>query len=814
MRSYPFAEIESKWRKKWAEEGLYTTNMQKIDKKCYCLVMFIYTSGDKMHIGHWYNYGPTDTWARFKLMQGYNVFEPIGYDAFGLPAENYAIKEGVHPAISTAENISFIREQLKVVGAMYDWSKEIDTSSPKYYKWTQWLFLQLYHQGLAYRKKAPVNWCPSCQTVLANEQVIDGRCERCDSEVTKRDLKQWFLKITDYAERLLEGLDRIDWPEKTKIMQRNWIGKSVGAEIDFKLAGGEDSLPVFTTRPDTLYGATYLVLAPEHPLVETLTVPSRRKEVAAYIEKTKRESEIERTSLEKEKAGVFTGGYAVNPINGGKIPIWISDYVLLTYGTGAVMAVPAHDQRDYEFALKFNLPVRWVIRPADGELGDRGEAFVEYGVMFNSKRFDGLPSEVGGKRVVEALQERHLAKPKVNYRLRDWLISRQRYWGAPIPIVYCEKCGEVPVQESDLPVKLPFEVDFKPTGTGESPLTTSPEFVQARCPRCGGPARREVDTMDTFVCSSWYYLRYPNPNCADRPFDSELVSKWLPVDQYVGGAEHAVMHLLYARFITKVLYDKGLINFDEPFLKLRHQGIITRAGAKMSKSKGNVVRPEEYIAEYGSDSFRMYLMFMGNFELGGDWDSSGINGVFRFLNRVYRLIDGKSFQQNEDFKPTSQADKALWRKLNYTIKRCSQDLEEFHFNTAIASLMELVNNLYSYPHPQSTFFAFCLQRLLLLLAPFAPHLCEELWHRTGGDESIFLQPWPTYNPEALKQEEITVVIQVNGKLRSEIRVSPYIEEEELKEMVVNDKRVKGYVRGNRIARFIIVPRKLVNLVVR
>ena len=814
MKKYPFAAIESKWRKRWEEEGLNTTDMQKVEKKCYCLVMFIYPSAEKMHIGQWYNYGPTDTWARFKRMQGYNVFEPIGYDAFGLPAENYAIREGIHPAISTAENISFIREQLKVIGAMYDWSKEIDTSSPQYYKWTQWLFLQLYQQGLAYQKKAPVNWCPSCQTVLANEQVIDGRCERCDSPVTKKDLKQWFFKITDYAERLLTGLDKVDWPEKTKVMQRNWIGKSVGVEVDFQLAESGDTLKVFTTRPDTLFGVTYMVLAPEHPLVGKATIPSQRKKVELYTEKTKRESEIERTSLEKEKTGVFTGGYALNPINGEKIPIWISDYVLITYGTGAVMAVPAHDQRDYEFAQKFGLPLRWVIKPAARELGERGKAFVDYGVIFNSPGFDGLSSELGGRKMVEFLQKRGLAEPKVHYRLRDWLISRQRYWGAPIPIVYCEKCGLVPVPESDLPVELPLDVDFKPTGTGESPLATSSEFVQTRCPRCGGPARREVDTMDTFVCSSWYYLRYPNPDYTSGPFDPELVSKWLPVDQYVGGAEHAVMHLLYARFITKVLYDKGLIDFDEPFLRLRHQGIITRAGAKMSKSKGNVVRPEEYIAKYGSDTFRMYLMFMGNYEQGGDWDSSGINGVFRFLNRVYRLFEGEDLTQSEEFLLTSKEEKALWWRLNYTIKRCTQEIEEFHFNTAIASLMELVNDLYKYRPVQSSFYSFCLKKLILLLAPFAPHLSEELWQRAGGEGSVFLQPWPTYDPEALKEVERTVVIQVNGKLRSEIKVSPHIDEEKLKEAVLNERKVKRYIEGKEIVRFVMIPGKLVNIVVR
>ncbi|MCK4272477.1 leucine--tRNA ligase, partial [bacterium] len=620
MAGYPFRAIEKKWQNYWEEHGLNKVDLNDERRKLYCLVMFSYPSGEKLHTGHWYNYGPTDTWARYKRLCGFNVFEPMGYDAFGLPAENYAISHGVHPAISTTENISQIRKQLKAIGAMYDWDKEIDTSSPEYYRWTQWLFLQLYKKGLAERKKAPVNWCPSCKTVLANEQVVEGYCERCGESVTHKDLEQWFFKTTVYADRLLEDLARIDWPEKTKIMQRNWIGRSEGVEVIFRAAESEQKIPVFTTRPDTLFGVTYMVLAPEHALVQELTKAEHKGEVFDYVEKARRESEIQRTSTEKEKTGVFTGVYAINPINDERIPIWIADYVLLTYGTGAVMAVPAHDQRDFEFAKKFDLPIREVIRPRGaGEGRTLKEAFVESGVMVNSADFDGLSSEEGWQGIADALEKAVIGRRCVNYKLRDWLISRQRYWGAPIPIVYCEDCGIVPVPEADLPVLLPKDVDFTPKGTEESPLATNPAFVRTACPRCGAPGRREVDTMDTFVCSSWYFMRYLSPYRSESAFDPDLVKKWCPVDQYVGGAEHAVMHLFYARFFIKALRDIGLVDFDEPFIRLFNQGTMVYRGGKMSKSKGNVIAPDEYVAELGADAVRGYLMFIGPWGLGGEW---------------------------------------------------------------------------------------------------------------------------------------------------------------------------------------------------
>jgi len=814
---YPFKEIEKKWQSYWEASKLYETDLSKTDKKLYVLVMFLYPSGDRLHIGHWYNYGPTDTWARYKRMQGYNVFEPIGYDAFGLPAENYAIKKGIHPAISTAENIRNIREQLKAIGAMYDWSKEINTSSPEYYKWTQWIFLQLYKNGLAYRKKAPVNWCPSCQTVLANEQVIDGRCERCDSEVTRRDLEQWFFKITAYADRLLEGHDRIQWPEKTIIMQKNWIGRSEGALITFQVADSDLTFDVFTTRPDTLFGVTYMVLAPEHPLVEKITTPEQRDEVARYVEFARKESEIERTSTEKEKTGVFTGAYAVNPINNEKIPIWIADYVLLSYGTGAIMAVPGHDQRDFEFAKKFNLPIRIVISP-DPNVSDYPleQAYTEKGYMVNSGPFNGLTSEEGGKKVTEYLERIGKGKFHVAYKLRDWLISRQRYWGAPIPIIYCSDCGEVPVPEEDLPVELPMEVKF--TGKGESPLATVPDFVNTQCPKCGKPARREVDTMDTFVCSSWYFLRYLTPHLDTAPWDRDLADKWLPVDQYVGGAEHAVMHLLYARFITKVMYDLGYIGFDEPFQRLFHQGVITNKGAKMSKSRGNVVNPDQFIEKYGSDVFRMYLMFMGSYEEGGDWSDEGITGIHRFINRIWRFVH--DYVQNPAKGGEEEKAQKLERIRHYTIKEVTQDLERFHFNTAISRLMEFFNALSSYRNElpiekqNKSIMDRCLETFILLLAPFAPHFGEEIWEKLGKKPSIFNASWPNYDEKMLKQDKISIVIQVNGKLRDQVVVDADAEENQIFELAQNAPKAKKYLQGKEIIKRIYVPRKLVNFVVK
>ncbi len=812
---YPFREIEEKWQRRWQETGLYRTDMSKTEKKLYCLVMFLYPSADKLHIGHWYNYAPTDSWARFKRMQGYNVFEPMGYDAFGLPAENYAIKKGVHPAISTAENIRYIRKQLERLGAMYDWDKEIDTSSPRYYKWTQWFFLKLLERGLAYRATAPVNWCPQCQTVLANEQVIDGHCERCSTEVTRRDLEQWFFRITDYAERLLQGHTKLQWPEKTIIMQRNWIGRSEGAQIRFRLKDYDDVIEVFTTRPDTLFGATYMVLAPEHPLVEKITSEEQRSLVSEYVEACRRKTEIERTSTEKEKTGVFTGAYAINPINGKQIPIWIADYVLLYYGTAAVMAVPAHDQRDFEFAVKYGLPIVGVIQPPEGALAPAGRAYEGPGLLINSGPFSGQDWKEGGRAIVEALKREGLADFKVTYRLRDWLISRQRYWGAPIPIVYCDGCGIVPVPEKDLPVLLPPNPKF--TGRGESPLATVPEFVNTSCPRCGGPARREVDTMDTFVCSSWYFFRFPNPHCDDKPFDPEVVDKWLPVDQYVGGAEHAVMHLLYARFFTMALKDMGLVKFDEPFLRLVHQGTITNRGAKMSKSHGNVVNPEPYLDRYGSDAFRMFMMFMGDYTEGGDWSDEGIAGIYRFLNRVWRLVEAYCANPPQG-EETEQAQEVLHAQ-HRTVQAMTRDLERFHFNTAISRLMEFVSVLYDYSEKlpvqaqNRSVLGGAMRTLVQCLAPFAPHLGEELWEKIGGTYSVFDSGWPTYDEKLAARETVTVVFQVNGKLRSSAVVQRGLAQEELRRLALQDERVQRFVGGRSVRRVVVVPDRLVNVVV-
>jgi len=816
MSQYPFKEIEKKWLKYWEENSLYKTNISDIKKKLYALVMFIYPSGDRLHIGHWYNYGPTDTWARFKRMQGYNVLEPMGYDAFGLPAENFAIKKDVHPAKSTSENIRQIKEQLKSIGAMYDWSREIDTSSPEYYKWTQWLFLQLYKNGLAYRKKAPVNWCPSCQTVLANEQVIEGTCERCENEVTRRELKQWFFKITDYAERLLKDHDKIDWPEKTILMQKNWIGRSEGALIKFKLAELNENIEVFTTRPDTLFGVTYMVFAPEHPLVTKITTKDRVEDIEKYIKETRKHTEIERTSAVIEKTGVFTGAFATNPVNNERIPIWIADYVLLSYGTGAVMAVPAHDQRDFEFARKYKLEIREVIKPKNEESNLEKEAFVEKGIMVNSNQFNGMDSKIGIEKITKYLEKNKVGKKHVTFKLRDWLISRQRYWGAPIPIIFCEKCGEVPADEKDLPVKLPEKVNF--TGKGESPLTTAPDFINTGCPKCKSPAKREVDTMDTFVCSSWYFLRYLSPQNNEIPWEKEKVNQWLPVDQYVGGAEHAVMHLLYARFITKALYDLKFIGFDEPFKKLIHQGTITNNGAKMSKSRGNVVNPDVFLKEYGSDTFRMYMMFMGSYEDGGDWSDEGITGISRFLTRIWRLV--KDFKSTENVVFEKEESKKLYQVKHYTIKEVTNDLERFHFNTAISRLMEFYNTITDYQakikleNQNIEVISNSIETLITLLAPFAPHIVEELWTILNKKPSIFNVKWPEYDDKILVKEQITIVVQINGKLRAQINVDANIEKDELLTEVINLEKIKKYINNRNILKKIVIPKKLVNLVVK
>ena len=820
--TYPFKDIDPKWRRYWEENKLYNTDLSKIEKKLYSLVMFSYPSGERLHVGHWYAFALPDTWTRKKQMEGYNIFEPMGFDSFGLPAENYAIKTGIHPAISIEENVNDIREQLKEIGGMFDWSRELATSDPAYYKWTQWLFLRFFEKGMAVRKEAPVNWCPSCKTVLANEQVINGACERCETQIIRKNLKQWFLRITHYAERLLAGLDKIDWPEKTRIMQRNWIGRSEGAEIVFIEEKTGQKIPVFTTRADTLFGVTYLVLAPEHPLVGSLTTPDPKIDVERYIHRAQTLSEIDRQSTLAEKTGVFIGSYCRNPINGNRVPIWIADYVLYSYGTGAVMAVPAHDQRDWEFARKFNLGIKQVIKPADGSNLDPGKsAFIEYGRMMNSGEFDNLPSADGMKKVTEKLKEIGAGDFKVSYKFRDWLISRQRYWGAPIPIIRCPKCGDVPVPDVELPVLLPDIDDFKPADDGRSPLAKSPTFVRVKCPDCGGEAERETETMDTFVDSSWYFLRYLNPKYENGPWDPDLARNWLPVDMYIGGAEHAVMHLLYARFFCMFLHDIGLIEFDEPFSKLRHQGMITNKGAKISKSRGNVINPDRFTALYGSDTFRMYLMFMGSYAHGGDWDDSGIIGIARFLGRVYRLIlqkaDKARISQTLSYSNIKDKDPNLNYRLNLTIKRAADDIDNLEFNTAVAALMELVNDLYKADeegHGDTELFCFAIKQLILIMAPMAPHLAEELWQMIGGNPSVFDQPWPGYDESALELKNITMVVQVNGKLRGSFAVPADCTENDLFDLAAKDEKVAAHFKNRSIIKRIFVPGKLLNIVVK
>jgi leucyl-tRNA synthetase len=806
-------EVDQKWQDKWSETKLYKFDENNLGKKLYVLEMFSYPSGSKLHAGHWFNYGPVDSWARMKKMQGYNVFQPMGFDAFGLPAENFAIKTGVHPKDSTEKNIATMETQLKAMGAMFDWDHEVVTCRPDYYKWTQWVFLKLYEKGLAYKKKAPVNWCPSCNTVLANEQVQDGTCERCESVVTKKDLSQWFLKITDYSEELLEKLDGLDWPEKTKSMQKHWIGKSTGAEVTFKVDDSQIEFSVFTTRVDTLFGVSYVVLAPENVLVDALTKSEYKDAVEAYKDLAKKQTDIERQSITREKTGVFTGSYAINPINGRKVPIWIADYVLNTYGTGAVMAVPAHDDRDYAFAKKFDLSIERVIA------GGEGLPFTEHGTLVNSEEFNGLATNDAKVAMVKKLASINLGKEKINYRLRDWLVSRQRYWGAPIPIVYCEKCGEVAVPEEQLPVTLPYNVEFSPDG--KSPLAKSEEFMQTTCPKCGGPAHREADTLDTFVCSSWYYLRYVDNKNSEKAFDPELINKMLPVDKYVGGPEHACMHLLYARFVTKALRDMGYLNFDEPFLSLTHQGLILGPdGLKMSKSKGNTIAPDEYIKQYGSDVFRMYLMFGFGYTEGGAWSDDGIRSIAKFVDRIERALDSSREKINNfsDTKTTiDKEEKELIYSKHFAIKGVSEDAEILQFNTSIARLMEFTNALSKY-NTVSTVNTEVLKETIIdflkLLAPFAPHFAEEQWSLLDLPYSIFNEKWPVFNPEALIKDEVEIAIQVNGKIKSRIYVASDSTEEVIKASSLDNEDVKIAIDGKTIVKVIVIKGRLVNIVVK
>jgi leucyl-tRNA synthetase len=810
-------EIEKKWQQKWAEDGLYEVTEDSSRPKWYALTMFPYTSGD-LHIGHWYAMAPSDVHARFKRMQGYNVLHPMGFDAFGLPAENAAIKRGIHPFTWTMQNVDNMRRQLKSIGAIYDWNREVVTCLPEYYQWTQWFFLKLYEAGLAYRGKAPVNWCSNCQTVLANEQVVNGFCERCGTVVTRRDLEQWFFRITKYADELMQH-DSIDWPERIKMMQRNWVGRSVGAEIAFSLdypGMSEKEIRVFTTRPDTVFGVTFMVLAPEHPLVAKLTTPERTAEVEDYIERSRRQTDIERLSAEKEKEGVFVGAYVTNPLNGDRVPIWTGDYVLMSYGTGVVMGVPAHDERDFVFARKYNLPIPVVIAPPGWQGEELSEAYTEPGTMVNSGQFNELPSEPGMEAVCDFLETRGWGKRTVSYRLRDWLISRQRYWGAPIPIVYCERCGIVPVPEPDLPVLLPENAEFKPTG--ESPLKYCSEFVNTTCPRCSAPARRETDTMDTFMCSSWYFLRYASPHYEAAPFDSDKLKYWLPVDLYTGGAEHAVMHLFYARFFIKALRDMGLVSFGEPFQRLFNQGVIIVEKQKMSKSRGNVITPDEYVAELGADAVRAYLMFVAPWEQGGEWDDSGLSGISRWLNRLWHLVlDGYSADESVDKVAKEEAERNLSRITHQTIRKVTGDLERMRFNVMISALMELTNYLARVKEAGSVSSAAwegAIKTLLLLLAPTAPHLAEELWQRLGNDYSIHRQRWPEWDEVLARDEEITLVVQVNGKLRDRITVPVSITEAEAKKLARESKRVTAHLEGKTVVKEIYVPGKLLNIVVK
>ena len=847
---------DRKWQKRWEEQKIAAFDWDNIGRKLYVLEMFSYPSGAKLHVGHWYNYALSDSWARMKKMQGYEVFQPMGFDAFGLPAENYAIKTGIHPQDSTLENIATMEKQLREMGGMFNWDHELATCMPEYYRWNQWLFLQLYKNGLAYRKNAPVNWCPSCNTVLANEQVeADHTCERCGAVVVRKNLTQWFFRITKYADELLEKLDTLDWPERTKKIQQHWIGRSEGAQISFgaekdgEIVKDEDGNPVklnvFTTRADTLYGVSYVTVAPESEWCDLLTTDERRAEVTAYQEATQRVSEIDRMSTVREKTGTFIGSYAIHPLTGERVPIWTSDYVLAGYGTGVVMAVPAHDERDYEFAKKFDLPIKRVIVPEDGSEAEL--PFVEDGKLVNSDKYNDLTSADARAALVDDMAKEDKAVAKVNYRIRDWLVSRQRYWGTPIPIVYCEDCGVVPVPEEDLPVKLPYDVDFTPDG--ESPLKKSEAFVNTTCPKCGKPAKRDVDTLDTFVCSSWYQFRYVDNKNSEQPFRKDLVNRMCPVDKYIGGAEHAAMHLLYARFITKALRDMGYLDFDEPFRSLIHQGtILGTDGQKMSKSRGNTVSPDDYIKNYGSDVFRLYLGFGFAYTDGGPWSDESLKAIAKFVNRVERLVEqvveetperaewAAALQRfwtehrvfpDEDKAVTQdparvfdseidKADKPCHYTRHYTIQQVTTDAERFQFNTSVARLMEYLNALQDRAkdsrHDREYLYS-AVADMIRLLAPFAPHFSEEMAERMGFTESLFLLPWPKFNADALKRDTIEIAVQKNGKLVGRMDVAADIDAAAAEELVRSHPDFDSWLDGKTLRKVIYVPKRLVNLVV-
>lgn len=806
MSVYNFKEVESKWQKIWKDNNQYKMDTAQTEKpNYYTLEMFPYPSG-KIHMGHVRNYSIGDVVARFKKMEGYNVLHPMGWDSFGLPAENAAIKHGIHPHKWTMENIEEMKEQLNLLGISYDWDKEVATSTPEYYRFTQEIFLKFLEHGLAYKKKSYVNWCPSCETVLANEQVVQGACERCKATVLKKDLEQWYFKTTEFAEELLNDLDTLDgWPEKVKTMQKNWIGKSTGADLVFDIDGTDKSMTVFTTRPDTTYGVTYMVLAPEHELVKELVAGTEYEaDVEAFVQKMHTMTEIERTAADVEKEGMFIGRYVINPLNGKKVPLWIANYVLVEYGTGAIMAVPAHDERDRDFAEKYNLDIIDVI--------------TEDNKMINSEEFNGLDASEGFEGIIDKLEKEGRGKRTINYRLRDWLVSRQRYWGCPIPVVYCDECGIVPVKKEDLPVLLPTDVEF--TGKGESPLTTSKQFMSTTCPHCGKPARREVDTMDTFVDSSWYFLRYVDSNNENEPFSKELVNRWHPVDQYIGGVEHAIMHLLYARWFVKAFKSMGMADFNEPFKNLLTQGMVLMDGSKMSKSKGNTVSPMDIIDEYGADTARLFVLFAAPPERDLDWSEQGVDGCFRFLNRVYRLVDELAdvVKKDVEFGELNSQDKDMRYTIHSTLKKVTADLsEKFGFNTAISALMELINDMYKYKELDNINEAVIkegVQTIVTIIAPFAPHLGEELWTMIGKEGSVFDIDWPKYDEKALVKDEIEVVVQVNGKVRGKLTVNSNISKDEMEKVALEDEKIKGLVEGKTIVKVVAVPKKLVNIVVK
>ena len=818
-------DIEPKWQKVWAESGAFRSEMDRTKPEYYVLEMFPYPSG-ALHMGHVRNYSIGDVVARFQKMRGYNVLHPMGWDAFGMPAENAAIKNKVHPAEWTWANINNMRRQQQELGLSYDWEREIATCHPEYYRWTQWLFLLFFERGLAYKKKAAVNWCDDCNTVLANEQVIDGHCWRCDSVVVKKELEQWFLKITDYADRLLKDLDLLGgWPERVRTMQENWIGRSEGAEFSFDVPEIGAKIPVYTTRQDTAFGVTYVVLAPEHPLVEQLIAGKPEAAgVRAFVEKVRNLSEISRTAADVEKEGLFTGAYAVNPFNGEKVPIWVANYVLFEYGTGAVMGVPAHDERDWAFATKYGLGKRLVVQSPESPLAieTMAGAYDGEGVMVNSGQFDGLANEQAKTAMADWLEAGQIGKRRVTYRLRDWLISRQRYWGAPIPVVYCHDCGVVPVAKEDLPVRLPENVRFDSGAV--SPLATVDEFVNCQCPKCGKPARRETDTMDTFICSSWYYFRYADPRNTKAPWNATTGNYWLPVDQYIGGIEHAILHLLYSRFFTKVLKDAGLIDADEPFTNLLTQGMVIKDGAKMSKSKGNIVSPEEIVKRYGADTARLFILFASPPERDLEWSDQGVEGAARFLGRLWRIVCHyadmiKAAPVAYDPAELDDAAKELRRVLHATIRKVTEDVaERFNFNTAISAIMELVNAMHSYRdaavQPHQALLRETVDSLLRLLAPFAPHITEELWSATGHAKSIHAQAWPKWDAEALKTATVEIVVQINGKVRDKLTVASELTEAALQKAALGQERVQALLEGKSVVKVIAVPGKLVNLVVR